>query len=54
MMLWVLSGMVLAQAPSPSIRYKVEVDAPKEIADTLEVKTQDEVLAEMKDLMAWV
>jgi RNA polymerase sigma factor (sigma-70 family) len=26
----------------------------QEIADTLEVKTQDEVLAEMKDLMAWV
>jgi RNA polymerase sigma factor (sigma-70 family) len=26
----------------------------QEIADTLDVKTQDEVLAEMKDLMAWV
>jgi RNA polymerase sigma-70 factor (ECF subfamily) len=26
----------------------------QEIADTLEVKTQDEVIAEMKDLMAWV
>jgi RNA polymerase sigma factor (sigma-70 family) len=26
----------------------------QEIADTLEVKTQDEVLSEMKDLMAWV
>ena len=26
----------------------------QEIADTLEVKTQDEVLAELKDLMAWV
>lgn len=26
----------------------------QEIADTLEVQTQDEVLAEMRDLMAWV
>jgi RNA polymerase sigma-70 factor (ECF subfamily) len=26
----------------------------QEISDTLEVKTQDEVLTEMKDLMAWV